>query len=74
MALSMNASFDAYVTAAHIDGAGRAAFALGDGTVRFAHGDGYITLEAHDGAILSAAPHPTGFGLITGGDDGAVVW
>jgi hypothetical protein len=28
-------SFDAYVTAALFDKAGRAAFALGDGTVRF---------------------------------------
>ena len=70
----MNASFDAYVTAALFDSAGRAAFALGDGSVRFAHPGGYVTVEAHDGAVLSAALHPSGAGLITGGDDGAVVW
>ena len=47
----MTFSFDAYVTAALFDRAGRAAFALGDGTVRFEGGE---TVEAHDGAILSA--------------------
>ena len=43
----MNASFDAYVTAALFDRAGRAAFTLGDGTVRFEDG---AQVEAHDGA------------------------
>ncbi|MDB5494875.1 MAG: hypothetical protein JWP86_2212, partial [Phenylobacterium sp.] len=61
----MNQSFDAYVTAALFDAAGRAAFALGDGTVRFEAGE---TLEAHDGAVLAAAVHPSGEGLLTGGD------
>src|SRR4051794_7413009 len=70
----MNASFDAYVTAALFDRSGRAAFALGDGAVRFEHPGGYVTLEAHDGVVLSACPHPSGSGLITGGDDGRVVW
>ena len=32
------------------------------------------TIEAHDGAILSACLHPSGDGLVTGGDDGRVVW
>lgn len=66
----MNFSFDAYVTAAHFDRAGRAVFALGDGTVRFEDG---VTHEAHDGAVLSACLPPTGEGLLTGGDDGRVV-
>ena len=66
----MTFSFDAYVTAAHFDRAGRAAFALGDGTVRFESGE---TLEAHDGAVLSACLPPAGEGLLTGGDDGRVV-
>jgi WD40 repeat protein len=70
----MNASFDAYVTAALIDRSGRAAFALGDGTVRFEHPGGYVTLEAHGGVVLCACAHPSGNGLITGGDDGRVVW
>jgi WD40 repeat protein len=29
---------------------------------------------AHDGAILCAAAHPSGDGVITGGDDGRLVW
>jgi WD40 repeat protein len=48
-----------------------AAFALGDGTVRFETGD---PIAAHDGAALCAAPHPSGSGLVTGGDDGRLVW
>ena len=67
----MQFSFDAYVTAALFQKDGSAAFALGDGTVRFESGE---TVEAHDGAILSAALHPSGDGLVTGGDDGRVVW
>ncbi|HVI31233.1 WD40 repeat domain-containing protein [Phenylobacterium sp.] len=64
-------AFDAYVTAALFDKAGRAVFALGDGAVRF--GDG-ATVQAHDGAALCAAVHPSGVGLVTGGDDGRLVW
>ena len=71
-------SFDAFVTAALFDRAGRAAFALGDGTVRLQTDDGYVTVEAHGGpmggSVLSAVVHPSGHGLITGGDDGRVVW
>lgn len=66
----MNFAFDAYVTAALFDRAGRASFALGDGSVRFEGGE---SLEAHDGAVLSACLPPTGEGVITGGDDGRVV-
>ncbi|RAK59755.1 WD40 repeat domain-containing protein [Phenylobacterium hankyongense] len=64
-------SFDAYVTAALFDRAGRAAFALGDGTVRFEDG---ASVEAHKGAALAACLHPSGEGLLTGGDDGRLVW
>jgi WD40 repeat protein len=64
-------AYDAYVTAVSFDTAGRAVFALGDGTVRFEDG---ATVQAHHGAILAAAPHPSGQGLITGGDDGRLVW
>jgi WD40 repeat protein len=64
-------TYDAYVTAALFDGDGQAMFALGDGSVRFESGG---RIDAHDGAILCAAPHPGGAGLITGGDDGQVVW
>ena len=46
-------------------------FALGDGTVRFHTGE---IIAAHDGAVLCAALHPSGAGVVTGGDDGRVVW
>ncbi len=62
--------FDAYVAAALFPREG-AAFALGDGTVRFEDG---TTVEAHDGPVLSAAVHPSGEGVVTGGDDGRLAW
>ena len=64
-------AFDAYVTDACFDCSGLAMFALGDGTVRW-EGGGHV--QAHDGAVLCAAAHPSGEGLITGGDDGRLVW
>ena len=64
-------SFDAYVAAAHFDGAGRAWFALGDGAV---HSPGLPGQTAHAGPVLCAVPHPSGSGLLSGGDDGAVCW
>lgn len=67
----MTFDFDAYVCSALFDRAGRAVFALGDGTVRF--DDGAVH-EAHDGAVLDACIHPKGEGVLTGGDDGRVVW
>jgi WD40 repeat protein len=70
----MTFDFDAYVTAARFDSGGRPMFALGDGTVRAVTPAGFVTVEAHDGAVLSACGHPSGQGMITGGDDGRVVW
>jgi len=67
----MSEDFDAYVTAALFDRDGKAAFALGDGTVRF---EGGGSVQAHDGAALCAAIHPSGEGVISGGDDGRLVW
>jgi len=67
----MQYAFDAYVTAVSFDAAGQAVFALGDGAVRFEAG---ASIAAHDGAVLAAASHPSGEGLITGGDDGRLVW
>jgi len=69
-AKGMTHDFHAYVAAALFCNEG-AAFALGDGTVRF---EGGRVVEAHQGAVLCAAVHPSGSGLITGGDDGALVW
>jgi WD40 repeat protein len=62
--------FGAYVVSVAFVSEG-AAFALGDGTVRFETGE---TVQAHDGAVLCAAQHPSGSGLVTGGDDGRLVW
>ena len=63
-------SFDAQITAIVFDTEG-AIFALGDGSVRFEGGEFSAT---HDGAILCAVPHPSGEGVITGGDDGRLIW
>lgn len=71
MGSRMTNDFDAYVSAALFDRSGKAAFALGDGTVRFEDG---AAVEAHDGAVLAACLHPRGEGVVTGGDDGRVVW
>lgn len=70
----MTFDFDAYVTAALFDRSGRTWFALGDGTVRGSTPGGYVTVEAHDGAVLSACAHPSGQGILSGGDDGRVAW
>jgi WD40 repeat protein len=64
-------NLDAYVTEVLFDRSGAARFALGDGTI--AGEDGART-DAHAGAILAAAPHPSGDGLVSGGDDGRLVW
>jgi WD40 repeat protein len=66
----MKIVFNAYVTAAEFTKGG-CAFALGDGRVVF---EGDREVQAHDGAVLCAVVHPSGEGLITGGDDGKVVW
>jgi WD40 repeat protein len=67
----MTHAYDAYVTAVLFDSAGQAVFALGDGTVRFEGGE---VVQAHGGAVLAAAAHPSAEGLVTGGDDGRLVW
>lgn len=67
----MTFDFDAYVTAALFGKAGKAAFALGDGSIRFETGE---QVQAHEGAILAACLHPSGEGVLSGGDDGRLVW
>ena len=62
--------FDAHVVSALFDKSG-AVFALGDGTVRFESGE---VIAAHDGAALACVLHPSGEGVVTGGDDGRLVW
>jgi hypothetical protein len=67
----MDLQFDAYVTAALFDADGQAVFALGDGQICWAGG---ARQAAHDGAALAAIRHPTAAGVISGGDDGKLVW
>ena len=67
----MSFDFQAYVTDVRFDRSGAAVFALGDGTVRWEGGE---QVQAHDGAVLSAAGHPSSEGVLTGGDDGRLVW
>lgn len=67
----MTWDFEAYVTAALFEPDDEAAFALGDGQVCWSGGE---SAQAHDGAILAAIRHPTAAGVISGGDDGRVVW
>ena len=64
-------NLDAYVTEIVFDRAGRTWFALGDGTVAGEEGE---RTAAHEGAILAAALHPSGEGVVSGGDDGRLVW
>jgi WD40 repeat protein len=66
----MNVALQAYVTEIMADGGG-AAFALGDGAVAWEDGE---KVQAHEGAILCAVAHPSGHGIVSGGDDGRVVW
>jgi WD40 repeat protein len=68
----MNCSFGAFVVEVLFQKDGRAVFVLGDGAVRF---DNAETVNAHpDAGVLCAAPHPSGDGVVTGGDDGRLVW
>ena len=66
----MALNLDAFVTDIVFDHGG-AVFALGDGSVIWPDG---ARVAAHDGAILCAATHPSGDGVVTGGDDGRLVW
>lgn len=70
----MQSHFDAYVTKTLIDKKGDAYFALGDGSVRLMGPQGSLSKDVHEGAVLCACHHPSGIGLLTGGDDGRVAW
>lgn len=66
-------SYDAYVVAALFDDVNTAVVALGDGQVIFP--DNEKSFDAHPNAgLLCAVMHPTGVGIVSGGDDGRVVW
>lgn len=73
MTIAYTQAFDAYVVAALFDALDDPIVALADGRVVFP--DSGKSHDAHPKAgILCAVVHPTGLGVITGGDDGRVVW
>jgi WD40 repeat protein len=73
MSFAYQKSFDAFVVAALFDALDEPVVALGDGRVVFPDAD--KDFDAHPNAgILTAVIHPTGLGVITGGDDGRIVW
>ena len=73
MTFAYQKSFDSYVVAALFDALDEPVIALGDGRIVFP--DSGKEYDAHPNAgILTAVIHPTGLGIVTGGDDGRVVW
>ncbi|MDV6331641.1 WD40 repeat domain-containing protein [Asticcacaulis sp. 201] len=73
MTFAYQKSFESYVVAALFDALDDPIVALGDGRIVFPDAD--KVFDAHPNAgVLSAVIHPTGLGVITGGDDGRVVW
>ncbi|ESQ92713.1 hypothetical protein ABAC460_02470 [Asticcacaulis sp. AC460] len=73
MTIAYSKSFDSYVVSALFDALDEPIVALADGRVIFPDLD--AEFESHPNAgILAAVIHPTGLGIITGGDDGRVVW
>ncbi len=73
MTYAYTKSFDSYVVAALFDTVEEAVVALADGRIVFPDADAEFDAHPNSG-ILSAVIHPTGLGIITGGDDGRVVW
>ena len=70
----MNHAFDAYVVQTLFTEEG-AAFVMADGAVRFETAQGLQeAISAHDGSALCAVVHPSGSGVVSGGDDGRLVW
>ncbi len=73
MTIAYSKTFDSYVVAALFDSLDEPIIALGDGRVLFPDAD--QAFDAHPNAgVLCAIVHPAGLGIITGGDDGRVVW
>lgn len=73
MAFVYSKAFEAEVIATIFDELDAPIVALADGRVVFPDSD--LIKDAHpDAGILCAVAHPSGLGIITGGDDGRVVW
>ncbi|WKL58143.1 WD40 repeat domain-containing protein [Asticcacaulis sp. ZE23SCel15] len=73
MTFAVQNNYGSYVVSALFDAADEAIVALSDGRVVFVDVD--MSFDAHPNfGILCAVVHPTGVGIVTGGDDGRVVW
>lgn len=73
MTFAYQKSFESYVIAALFDALDEPIVALADGRVIFPDLD--AAFDAHPNAgLLTAVIHPTGLGILTGGDDGRIVW
>lgn len=73
MPFAFEKNYGDYIVAALFDSADEPVVAIADGRVVFPDADAEFTAHPNAG-ILSAAIHPSGVGLITGGDDGRIVW
>ena len=73
MSFAYNKALGAYVIAAEFDEVNEAAIALSDGSIHFPDQDKSFIAHPNAG-LLCAMLHPTGLGLISGGDDGRLVW
>ncbi len=73
MTIAFSKPYNAFVVSALFDALDEPVIALADGRVIFPDAD--ASFDAHpDAGILSVCQHPTGLGIVTGGDDGRVVW
>jgi len=73
MPFAFEKNVNEYVIAALFDSADEPVAVLGDGRVVFPDAGAEFAAHPNAGA-LSAVIHPSGVGVVTGGDDGRVVW
>ncbi|MFT3996335.1 MAG: WD40 repeat domain-containing protein [Asticcacaulis sp.] len=73
MPFAFEKNFNEYVIAALFDSADEPIAVLSDGRVVFPDAEAEFAAHPNAGA-LSAVIHPSGVGVVTGGDDGRVVW
>jgi WD40 repeat protein len=77
MPFTLQKNYESFVVTALFDDVNEAVVALADGRVIFPDVEKDVgkAFFAHpDAGLLCAAMHPTGVGIVTGGDDGRVVW
>lgn len=73
MSFAFQKNYDSYVIAAMFDDLDVPMIALCDGRIAFPDEDKIF--DAHPNAgLLCACLHPSGLGIVSGGDDGRIVW